>query len=53
MSDILKTVKIKTETKRGFAIINQSDFKAAEHELYEEKAKAKTTKAKTAKATVK
>jgi hypothetical protein len=54
MSDILLTVKIKTETERGFAIINQTDFKADEHELYEEKAKAKakTTKAKTAKAAV-
>jgi hypothetical protein len=37
---ILPTVKIKTETERGFAIINQTDFKADEHELYEEKAKA-------------
>jgi hypothetical protein len=36
---ILPTVKIKTETDRGFVIINETDFKADEHELYEEEAK--------------
>ncbi len=41
MSDVCKTVKIKAETDSGFIIINESDFDADKHVLYDAKAPVK------------
>lgn len=41
MSDTTPTVKVKADNEQGFYLLNESDFDAAVHELFDKPKKSK------------